>query len=97
MRSIKDEALAQMVMLGERSLDYAIQQYLAHYHYERNHPGLDNHLIAREEAVSGQAGPVVRRERLGGLLSYSHLTGRVGVFSVTPGKARARSCPKPCT
>jgi hypothetical protein len=28
--SIKEEALAQMVMLGERSLYYAIQQYLAY-------------------------------------------------------------------
>ena len=71
-RSIKEEALAQMVMLGERSLYYAIQQYLAHYHYERNHQGLDNHLITREGAVGCQTGHVVRRERLGGLLSYSH-------------------------
>jgi transposase InsO family protein len=30
-RSIKEEALEQMVMLGERALYYAIQQYLAHY------------------------------------------------------------------
>jgi putative transposase len=71
-RSIKEEALAQMVILGERSLYYAIQQYLAHYHHERNHQGLDNQLIAWEGAVGGQTGPVVRRERLGGLLSYYH-------------------------
>src|SRR5258705_5740196 len=71
-RSIKEEALAQMVMLGERSLYYAIQQYLAHYHHERNHQGLDNQLIAREEGVGCQTGHVVRRERLGGLLSYYH-------------------------
>src|SRR5439155_8384516 len=71
-RSIKEEALAQMVMLGERSLYYAIQQYLAHYHYERHHQGLDNHLIAREEVVGCPTGQVVRRERLGGLLSYYH-------------------------
>src|SRR5881628_2162791 len=36
-RSIKEEALEQMVMLGERALSYAIQQYLAHYHHDRNH------------------------------------------------------------
>ncbi len=69
-RSIKEEALAQMIMLGERSLYYAIQQYLAHYHHERNHQGLDNHVISREGAVGDQTGPVARRERLGGLLSY---------------------------
>jgi putative transposase len=41
-RSIKEETLAQMVMLGERSLYYVVQQYLAHYHAERNHQGLGN-------------------------------------------------------
>jgi transposase InsO family protein len=71
-RSIKEEALTQMVMLGERSLYYVIQQYLAHYHTERNHQGLNNHLITQKEGVSSQTGPVVRRERLGGLLRYYH-------------------------
>jgi len=69
-RSMKEEALEQMVMLGERALYYAIHQYLAHDHTERNHQGLDNQLIAREGDVGYQTGPVVRRERLGGLLSY---------------------------
>jgi putative transposase len=69
-RSIKEEAFARMVMLGERSLDYTIHQYLSHYHAERNHQGLDNQLITQEGEVSNQTGPVVRRERLGGLLSY---------------------------
>ena len=59
-------------MLGERALYYAIQQYLAHYHHERNHQGLDNQLIAQEGAVGLQTGHVVQRERLGGLLSYYH-------------------------
>ena len=61
-----------MVMLGERSLSYVLQQYLVHYHTERNHQGLDNQLIAREGTIGCQTGPVVRRERLGGLLSYYH-------------------------
>jgi len=47
-----------------------IQQYLAHYHAERNHQGLGNQLITSEPAQSHQGGVVVRRERLGGLLSY---------------------------
>jgi putative transposase len=71
-RSIKEEALCQMFLLGERSLHYVLQQYLAHYHTERNHQGLDNQLIARELAVGCPTGPVVWRERLGGLLSYDH-------------------------
>jgi putative transposase len=71
-RSIKEEALEQMVMLGERSLYYALHQYLTHYHTERNHQGLDNQLITREGDVGCHTGPVVRRKRLGGLLSYYH-------------------------
>jgi transposase InsO family protein len=71
-RSIKEEALGQMVLLGERSLYDVMQQYLTHYHTERNHQGLNNQLIVREGAVGYQMGPVVRRERLGGLLSYYH-------------------------
>jgi putative transposase len=57
-------------MLGESALSYAIHQYLIHYHTERNHQGLDNQLIARKGDVGCCTDPVVRRERLGVLLSY---------------------------
>jgi transposase InsO family protein len=69
-RSIKEEALDQMLLLSERSLSYVIQQYLAHYHTERNHQGFGNQCIAPEPTLSHQGGAVVRRYRLGGLLSY---------------------------
>ncbi len=69
-RSIKEEGLERMVILGERALYHVIYQYLAHYHTERNHQGLDNHLIAPEGTVGCPTGPVARRKRLGGLLSY---------------------------
>jgi hypothetical protein len=71
-RSIKEEALEQMVMLGEHTLYYAIHQYLAHYHTERNHQGLDNQLITPEPGMESHSGQGKRRKRLGGLLSYSH-------------------------
>jgi len=70
-RSIKEEALAQTVMLGERSLSYAIQQYLTHDHHERTHQSLGNQLIVPEPGIGSDRGQVRRRERLGGLLSYS--------------------------
>jgi putative transposase len=57
-------------LLGERSLHYAMQQYLAHYHTELNHQGLGNHLIASERGVRSRRGQVARRDRLGGLLTY---------------------------
>src|SRR5919205_1307214 len=60
-RSIKEEALNQMVMLGERALSYAIQQYLAHSHRERNHQGLDNQRIAPAPDLARHSGQVSRR------------------------------------
>jgi putative transposase len=71
-RSIKEEALDQMLLMGEASLRSALHQYLSHYHAERNHQGLDNQLIEPDVGVGCRTGQVVRRERLGGLLSYYH-------------------------
>jgi putative transposase len=69
-RSIKEEALDRMVMVGAPALSYVIHQYLAHYHAERNHQGLANQLIAPEPDLGRHSDPVRRRERLGGLLHY---------------------------
>jgi transposase InsO family protein len=69
-RSIKEEVLNRMILMGEASLRYALSQYLAHYHTERNHQGLGNELITPEPEMGGQRGQVRRREHLGGLLSY---------------------------
>jgi hypothetical protein len=69
-RSIKEEVVGRMICMGEASLRYTLTQYLAHYHAERHHQGLNNQLIVPKPGVSKQTGQVVRRERLGGLLSY---------------------------
>src|SRR5206468_5826835 len=60
-RSIKEEALSQMVILGEGALYYTIQQYLNHYHTERNHQGLANRRIAPEPDLGSHSGQVRRR------------------------------------
>ena len=69
-RSIKDEALNQMIEIGEPALRSVIQSYLAYYHHERNHQGLGNQLIVPESVIEHQRGFVASRERLGRLLSY---------------------------
>ena len=70
--SIMSECLDRMVPLGERHLRQAISEYVAHYHHERNHQGLGNALIdGKQQDVAG-AGHIVRREWLGGLLSFYH-------------------------
>src|SRR6266487_4638069 len=83
-RSIKEEALDRMLMLGERSLHSVIQQYLAHYHHERNHQGLGNQLITPPSDLGSHSGRVRRRERLGGLLSYYYRDAALhgGVFQL---------------
>ena len=67
--SVRTECLSRIVPLGEAHLRRTIAEFVGHYHHERNHQGLDNALIAAEGAQNGTGG-IVRRERLGGLLSF---------------------------
>ena len=69
-RSIKSEALGRMIFFGQRSLDFAIREFVAHYHYERNHQGLDNRIIEQPDLPA--TGDVIHDQRLGGLLSFYH-------------------------
>ena len=68
-RSIKEERLDRMIPVGERHFGRAIAEFVAHYHRERNHQGLDNRLITGTPTAD-TAGRVRRRSRLGGLLNY---------------------------
>jgi len=38
-RSVKQECLSKLILFGEGSLRRALDQYMAHYHHERNHQG----------------------------------------------------------
>jgi putative transposase len=68
-RSIREECLNRVIPLGERHLRRTLGDFVAHYHGERNHQGLSNELIDRPSPQRA-TGPVRRRERVGGLLSY---------------------------
>ncbi|HEV3021331.1 MAG TPA: integrase core domain-containing protein [Pirellulales bacterium] len=72
MKSIKDESLSRMIFFGEASLRNAVQHYLAHYHAERNHQGLENKIIRPCVEVLRETGDIDCRERLGGMLRYYH-------------------------
>jgi putative transposase len=50
----------------------SLQQYVAHYHEERNHQGKQNRLLfpLPNRGTSGDHGIVRCKERLGGLLKY---------------------------
>jgi transposase InsO family protein len=68
---VKLPRATHLILFGERRLLRALDDFVAHYHRERNHQGLGNELITPAAAVAG--GTQVRcRDRLGGLLRYYH-------------------------
>ena len=71
--SIRRECMDRIVPLGEAHLRASIKEYIAHYHTERNHQGLNNMLITDPgPQVANSDRPVACHERLGGLLRYYH-------------------------
>jgi putative transposase len=69
-RSIKEGCLERLILFGESPLRTALQNFVAHYHSERNHQGLGNELICPEADHVTNTGGVRRRERLAGMLNY---------------------------
>jgi hypothetical protein len=73
-RSVKEEALSKLILLGEASLRCVLREYVAHFHEERNHQVKDNVLLfpSSQEPLTCRNQSVCCRERLGGLLKYYH-------------------------
>jgi putative transposase len=69
-RTIQDECLSRMIFFGEAILRRALSEFVAHYHAERNHQGVENRLLMPEFGPAPDGDAVVRLERLGGLLSF---------------------------
>jgi transposase InsO family protein len=67
-RSMKEECLDRIIPIGEGHFRRAVLEFVAHYHRERNHQGLENALI--DGAPTTGAGRVHRQSRLGGLLNF---------------------------
>jgi putative transposase len=73
-RSVKDEALSRMILFGEHSLWHVLNEYVDHYHQERNHQGKGNVLLFPLPSRAGEHDGLIQcRERLGGLLKYYEL------------------------
>jgi hypothetical protein len=73
-KSVKEECLSKLILIGEKSLRRALCEYLIHFHTERNHQGKDNVLLfpAATQTKNCVDGSVGCKERLGGLLKYYH-------------------------
>lgn len=68
-RSVKQECLSRLVLFGEGSLRRVLNEFLEHYHAERNHQDKGNVLLF-PTTETPSAGFVRRKPRLGGLLNY---------------------------
>jgi hypothetical protein len=44
-RSVKSEALSQLILFGELALWHVLREYVAHYHKERPHQGKGNVIL----------------------------------------------------
>ena len=69
-RNIKESCLDRLIFFSEESLRNTMQNFVAHYHAERNHQGLANRLIGPVAGHLDNRCEVQRRQRLGGLLNY---------------------------
>jgi hypothetical protein len=69
---VKVECLSKVILLGERSLRRALNEFVEHYHAERNHQGKGNVVLFPRDTGVHRKSPVQCRERLGGLLRYYH-------------------------
>jgi hypothetical protein len=71
-RSVKAECLSKLILFGEESLRRALNEYVRHFHHERNHQGKDNVILFPSEESAEENAPIHCKERLGGLLKYYH-------------------------
>ena len=69
-RSVKEEALAQVILFGERSLWHALTEYITHYHTERPHQGKGHSVLMSVAKGLRREGAIQCHARLGGLLKY---------------------------
>ena len=63
-----------MIFFGRGSLEHSLKEFVAHFHQERNHQGLENKIIEPGIEpgieVGRVKGEIQARERLGGMLRY---------------------------
>jgi hypothetical protein len=70
-RSVKEECLAHLMLFGEAALYRTLNEYVEHYHHERNHQGKGNVLLFPAVSRGTEHVGLIRcHERLGGLLKY---------------------------
>ena len=59
-----------MILFGEHTLRRAVNDYMTHYHAERNHQVLGNRLLDPVYAAGSTDDPIQHRERHWGMLNF---------------------------
>ena len=67
-QNAKRECFNRMIFFGERHVRHVVEQYVEHFNLERPHKGLGHRRPVEPAEAPCRDGPVVCRERLGGLL-----------------------------
>ena len=70
--SVKSECLSKLIFFGQRSLMHVLNEYLIHYHEERNHQGKNNLLLfpSSDHNPKTKIGTIECKEHLSGMLKY---------------------------
>jgi transposase InsO family protein len=97
-KTIKTECLEQFVLFGENSLRHVIREYLAHYHAERNHQGIENVIPFPDRRLEAREGTIPKAERLGGLLNFYHRRSAncIAITAARVSSHRPRGHGRPC-
>ncbi len=69
--TVRREVLDHLLVLGRRQLETMLREFVLHYHEARPHQGLGQRRPGEQTAtppVGSSSGPILRRDRLGGLL-----------------------------
>ena len=60
-RSVKEECLSRVILFGEDSLRHVLNEYVDHYHQERNHQGKGNVLLFPRSSPVGEHEGTIQR------------------------------------
>jgi transposase InsO family protein len=76
-RTVKDQCLSRLFITSEKQLRYVLNEFTAHYHFERAHQGIGNviPLPRPKDNIGSRDGRIVKNSRLGSLLNFYHREG----------------------
>jgi putative transposase len=69
-KTLRHEALDWLLIFGERHLQLVLREFVDHYNRERPHLALDLH--PPQPASGSHTGPIVRQQRINGLINEYH-------------------------